>query len=471
MAEVINISSNSAEEIKLSSPSTPKNELPARSVDLGPGVELLMNEKKKTSGGGGDTEHLDSLKDLEFELNNLTDDGDAKKNKGDVSDSLFNSMPSIKTATVDKKDPFTVKFEKHDHDTKEVKDDIGIGLGKSSVASEKNNNKTWDGYSKFNDIPIDPTVKPVDAAPKLSKEEMVRKKFEMLRKLESLEKKGVKLSKRYSMESSLLEMEGEYEMIMSEKKKRNSIKFQGKMLLACVTGLEFLNNKIDPFDLKLDGWGDQVTENLDDYDEIFGELHEKYKSKAKMAPELKLLFQLGGSAIMLHMTNSMFQTSMPGIDDIMRQNPDLMRNFTQAAASSMSSSHPGFSGFMNNMMSQESNIGGSMTDTGGGINIQETYEDAGVNTVEKSVKRERESEMRNINFGAERTDMKGPSDIDGILSNLKKTSGGNKNDDKDSTISISELKEIQGSLNNGSMPSKSKKRNSSKKTNVIELDL
>ena len=54
-----------------------------------------LNEKKKTSGGGGDTEHLDSLKDLEFELNNLTDDGDAKKNKGDVSDSLFNSMPSI----------------------------------------------------------------------------------------------------------------------------------------------------------------------------------------------------------------------------------------------------------------------------------------------------------------------------------------------------------------------------------------
>ena len=222
MAEVINISSNSAEEIKLSSPSTPKNELPARSVDLGPGVELLMNEKKKTSGGSSDTEHLDSLKDLEFELNNLTDDGDAKKNKGDVSDSLFNSMPSIKTATVDKKEPFTVKFEKHDHDTKEVKDDIGIGLGKSSVASEKNNNKTWDGYSKFNDIPIDPTVKPVDTAPKLSKEEMVRKKFEMLRKLESLEKKGVKLSKRYSMESSLLEMEGEYEMIMSEKKKQHA---------------------------------------------------------------------------------------------------------------------------------------------------------------------------------------------------------------------------------------------------------
>ena len=44
----------------------------------------------------------------------------------------------------------------------------------------------------------------------------------------------------------------------------------------------------------MDGWGEQVNENISDYDEI-SQLHEKYKSKVKMAPELKLLFQLGGS--------------------------------------------------------------------------------------------------------------------------------------------------------------------------------
>ena len=36
-----------------------------------------------------------------------------------------------------------------------------------------------------------------------------------------------------------------------------------------------------------------VNENIEDYDDVFGELHEKYSSKASMAPELKLLFQLG----------------------------------------------------------------------------------------------------------------------------------------------------------------------------------
>ena len=123
-----------------------------------------------------------------------------------------------------------------------------------------------------------------------SKEEILRDKFEILRKLEALEKKGISLSKHYTMESSLSEMQGEYESIKAESEKKNSIKFQGKMLMAIITGMEFLNNKFDPFDIKLDGWAEQVNESIDDYDEIFSELHDKYKTKAKMAPELKLMF-------------------------------------------------------------------------------------------------------------------------------------------------------------------------------------
>ena len=41
----------------------------------------------------------------------------------------------------------------------------------------------------------------------------------MLRKLEALEKKGITLSKHYTMESSLNEMQGEYESIKSEAEK------------------------------------------------------------------------------------------------------------------------------------------------------------------------------------------------------------------------------------------------------------
>ena len=75
-----------------------------------------------------------------------------------------------------------------------------------------------------------------------------------------------------------------------------------------------------------------------------------------MAPELKLLFQLGGSAMMVHMTNTMFKSSMPGMDDILRQNPDLLRSFQNAAVNSMAQSNPGFSGFMSNMMNPEPQV-------------------------------------------------------------------------------------------------------------------
>ena len=93
---------------------------------------------------------------------------------------------------------------------------------------------------------------------------------EFLRKLEALEKKGIELSKKYSMESSLQEMQGEYETIMEEKAKQNSVKFQGNMLMAMINGIEFLNGKFDPFDVKLHGWSEQVQENVTDYDDIFG---------------------------------------------------------------------------------------------------------------------------------------------------------------------------------------------------------
>ena len=54
-----------------------------------------------------------------------------------------------------------------------------------------------------------------------------------------------------------------------------------------------------------------------------------------MAPEIKLLMMLGGSAFMFHLTNTMFKSSIPGMDDIMKQNPDLMKQFAQAAVSSI----------------------------------------------------------------------------------------------------------------------------------------
>jgi hypothetical protein len=370
--EVINLSA--PEEVKIS---------------FGPGIELLMNDKKKEK----DTITLTDLDKLENELNNLSAPREGKiSNEVKFAPELKNiEIPKLNFPRTEIKieEPPTVKFN-----------------------LEKDTKTTWDGFKPFQGDP-DKVKVPTDT---------LKDRFSYLRKLEDLEAKGIRLTRKYTMDSSLEEMKGEYENIVSEKERSNNVKFQGKMLMALITGVEFLNSKFDPFDIKLDGWAEQVNENINDYDDIFAELHDKYKSKATLAPELKLLFQLGGSAIMLHMTNTMFKSSIPGMDDIMRQNPELMQKFTQAAVSSMGATHPGLSGFMSSSMPKE---------------------------------REPKEEKR--------PEMKGPSDINSILSGLKPKV---VQLDQGSTVSLSELNEMKDGLNSAK---KGRRKRSDK--NTMNLDL
>jgi hypothetical protein len=109
-----------------------------------------------------------------------------------------------------------------------------------------------------------------------------------------------------------------------------SIRFSRRMLVACVTGLEFLNKRYNPFEIQLEGWSESIMENTDDYDGVFEELYVKYRSKVNVAPEVKLIMMLGGSAMMFHLTNSMFKSVMPNMNDVMKQNPDLVKNMMAA---------------------------------------------------------------------------------------------------------------------------------------------
>ena len=49
-----------------------------------------------------------------------------------------------------------------------------------------------------------------------------------------------------------------------------------------------------------------------------------------VAPEVKLLMMVGGSAMMFHLTHSMFKSAMPNIGQVMKQNPDLINNMMSA---------------------------------------------------------------------------------------------------------------------------------------------
>jgi hypothetical protein len=55
---------------------------------------------------------------------------------------------------------------------------------------------------------------------------------------------------------------------------------------------------------------------------------------------------VGGSAFMYHLQNSMFKSSLPDAGDVLRQNPDLAKQFQEATLNSMGQKAPGFAGFM-----------------------------------------------------------------------------------------------------------------------------
>lgn len=155
-------------------------------------------------------------------------------------------------------------------------------------------------------------------------------KADLLNKLARLSKKGFTVNQRLNAYSSIGELRTEYKRIMYGIEVDQSVKFSRRMMVACVSGLEFLNKRYNPIDVHLDGWSESVMENLDDYDGVFEELYVKYKTKMNVAPEVKLIMMLGGSAMMFHLTNSMFKAAIPNMNDVMKQNPELVKSMVQA---------------------------------------------------------------------------------------------------------------------------------------------
>jgi len=148
---------------------------------------------------------------------------------------------------------------------------------------------------------------------------------------------------------------------------------------------------------------------------------------------------------------------MPGMDDIMRQNPELMQQFTQAAVSSMNEEKPGFSNFMNDVMEERS----------GPEKVNPFKQSTPLDNNQKSRSSAPEPPERSMKNDL-RPEMKGPSDISDILGGIKTKTVNIKNPDIDqgSTVSLSELKDMNQSLRDTSMPKKSGRKKKSDKNTV-----
>lgn len=506
--EVIDIGFDDLEPISL------KNEEPMKlssaplgddSINFGAGLELLMNDKKRNSANNVSVD-LSDLDKLEKDLNEYagvskpSDSSNSGSNSGGFLDSttktlsgftnMFGFGGSAKEESQPASDKKNVSFEYEPSDSK---------LGQST-ASNLGNSKTWDGFTKIGDIPPEHLG---GVSSNLTDKEKRRKKREMIRKLDEWYEKGlIKNSSRFNMDSNFEEVEDEYESAIEDKRKKESVKLYGWWTMTIINSLEYANSAFDPFGLNLDGWGEQVSEEMDSYEEIFGELHEKYKG-GKLAPEIALLLKLGLSAAVLNFTNKALSSAAPGFNDVIKQSPELMKMFTEATSKSMSGSSPGFA-FASNMMNSPDQINTSFgpppraVETKSSMrNMQFTeppvnrpdlsmgrgamFREQGIEVNEyssanKPMQQQRPTPAMNQQTQMPmrvppRPEMKGPSsDIDNILSGLK-TKSVNIHDsvglEDDSMISISSLKDMQ----NANVPKRTNRRKNNSNKNTISLDL
>jgi hypothetical protein len=202
-------------------------------------------------------------------------------------------------------------------------------------------------FSNLQSAPLASSSLAPAPAPRLSAEEEKTQKSDLISKLQRLESKGIAVSRRYTMDNTLDEIKQEYERLVDSRNLEASLRFQRQALMSVVTGMEWLNGRFDPFDIKLDGWSESVHENVEDFDEIFEELYDKYKERGKMPPEARLVMALAGSGFMCHVSNTFLRSRMPSMDDVLRNNPDMARQFAAAAAKQAG---PGFGNFMSMAM-------------------------------------------------------------------------------------------------------------------------
>merc|ERR1711871_1942162 len=161
-----------------------------------------------------------------------------------------------------------------------------------------------------------------------SEKELRFKKIELLRRLSEIKASGYELSKDYDFNSDIEEMEYEFELLKSMKDKQNGVGLYKSFLLNACTAIEFLNDRYDPFDFKLSGWSEHMNIAVDDYNDVLGEIYEKYRgSGKKMEPEIKLMLMICASGASFHASNTMFK-QLPGLEKLIKENPALLSKLT-----------------------------------------------------------------------------------------------------------------------------------------------
>ena len=170
---------------------------------------------------------------------------------------------------------------------------------------------------------------------KMSEENTLKEKYEILRKFERLQKLGVPLRKRFTLDSPIDEMRIELDFIKREKAMDQTIKQFCDWYITGMSALEWSSKNVSlmkAFGLNLDGLSESAQMNVGDMEDDFEELYDLYGENLKMHPLVRIPIRTCMMVYMVHLTNQMtLKSPIPNMDQILKTNPDIARQLATAA--------------------------------------------------------------------------------------------------------------------------------------------
>ena len=177
--------------------------------------------------------------------------------------------------------------------------------------------------------------RPAPSNHRMSEEHVMKEKYETLRKFERLQKLGVPMRKRFTLDSPLEEMKMELEFMRREKQMDQTIKQFCDWYITGMSAMEWSSknvNIVKAFGLNLDGLSESAQMNVADMEEDFEELYDLYGETMKMHPLVRIPIRTCMMVYMVHLTNQMARKApIPNIDEVLRTNPDIARQLATAA--------------------------------------------------------------------------------------------------------------------------------------------
>lgn len=201
--------------------------------------------------------------------------------------------------------------------------------------------------SSGSSVPLDKSFnilkEPEDNPYGLSQQEAEEaEKQDILARLFAMRSRGVRLSKNYTMRSSLPELRMEMGRIEHEQDTQRSVQRLRRWLLAGVSGAQYAtNSKYAPKIAKgrLNGFSDYVLGSIDDYDSVFERMSQQYGGVIGIGstgnPLADLFMLIGTQMLMFIFMQHKTGVKPPSEEDIRKEHPDMIRTMALKMAGEM----------------------------------------------------------------------------------------------------------------------------------------